>query len=346
MNGKILGDGVIRGYDGRRYAFSANEIQNAQGKNINDLVGSEVDFEISNSGLAISIYITEFQSIFQPINSYPQNHFSQSNTFQSAQTDSIPKQSLQIPQNITNAKCATTPNQIPEDAEYIKDVGIVFMVVIFIAIVVGSVVKIFWGDYSYNWVSYVLCAIAFFIYFSAYGALSAVAKTARSIDLEQNIMNYFFSQVGLAVLCLVFYHHLYKNSDTPKVVFQFIALCFIICIIYLLYLRYRIYEKIAYITNQPLFMVAFWLILSIVLSPIGIIVYIIAWFKIREVNYDMDECQYRQYIETQKAIEEAKKAEEAKQKARDIKIGLIFWTLFVCIFMAILFWIKYYRVVS
>ena len=50
MNGKILGDGVIRGNDGKRYAFSANEIKNAQGKSIGDLVGSEVDFEISNGG--------------------------------------------------------------------------------------------------------------------------------------------------------------------------------------------------------------------------------------------------------------------------------------------------------
>lgn len=72
MNGKILGDGVIRGYDGKRYAFSANEIQNTQGKNINDLVGSEVDFEISNSGLAISIYITEFKSI-KPQSNFLQN---------------------------------------------------------------------------------------------------------------------------------------------------------------------------------------------------------------------------------------------------------------------------------
>lgn len=50
MNGKILGNGVIRGDDGRRYLFNANEIQNAQGKNIDDLIGSEVDFEIANGG--------------------------------------------------------------------------------------------------------------------------------------------------------------------------------------------------------------------------------------------------------------------------------------------------------
>ena len=138
-----------------------------------------------------------------------------------------------------------------------------------------------------------------------------------------------------------FYYKYLVDYVIPKVVFYFIALGSIVCIIYLLYLRYRIYEKIAYITNQPLFMVAFWLMLSIVLSPIGIIVYIIVWFKIREVNYDMDECQYRQYIETQKAIEEAKSRrsqKKGKQKARDAKVWLILWTLFVCIII----WLFYF----
>lgn len=54
MTGKILGiqqdKGVIRANDGNRYAFNASEIQNAQGKNVADLVGSEVDFEIRTEG--------------------------------------------------------------------------------------------------------------------------------------------------------------------------------------------------------------------------------------------------------------------------------------------------------
>ena len=54
MTGKILGvqqdSGVIRANDGNRYAFNVAEIKNAQGKNISDLVGSEVDFEIRTGG--------------------------------------------------------------------------------------------------------------------------------------------------------------------------------------------------------------------------------------------------------------------------------------------------------
>ncbi|MGX2983399.1 hypothetical protein [Helicobacter sp. 23-1045] len=52
MTGKILGveqdKGVIRANDGNRYAFNVSEIQNA--KNISDLVGNEVDFEIRADG--------------------------------------------------------------------------------------------------------------------------------------------------------------------------------------------------------------------------------------------------------------------------------------------------------
>lgn len=50
MNGKILGKGVIRGNDGKRYSFNISEIKNAQGIKIDDLIGSKVDFETSNWG--------------------------------------------------------------------------------------------------------------------------------------------------------------------------------------------------------------------------------------------------------------------------------------------------------
>ena len=68
MRGKILGIGVIRGKDDKRYVFDTNELQNAQGRGIDELVGSEVDFEVAD-GKAVSIYITEFKSILPNANS-------------------------------------------------------------------------------------------------------------------------------------------------------------------------------------------------------------------------------------------------------------------------------------
>ncbi len=57
MKGKILDSGVISGEDGHRYGFDLANIKNLEGRNIQSLVGSEVDFEIDGEN-AISIYIT------------------------------------------------------------------------------------------------------------------------------------------------------------------------------------------------------------------------------------------------------------------------------------------------
>ena len=58
MQGKILADGLIGGNDGNRYTYTASDLKNAQGKSINAIIGSEVDFE-SKDGRASEIYITK-----------------------------------------------------------------------------------------------------------------------------------------------------------------------------------------------------------------------------------------------------------------------------------------------
>ena len=58
MQGKILADGLIGGNDGNRYTYMASDLKNAQGKSINAIIGSEVDFE-GKDGKASEIYITK-----------------------------------------------------------------------------------------------------------------------------------------------------------------------------------------------------------------------------------------------------------------------------------------------
>lgn len=58
MQGKILADGLIGGNDGNRYTYTASDLKNAQGKSINAIIGSEVDFE-GKDGKASEIYITK-----------------------------------------------------------------------------------------------------------------------------------------------------------------------------------------------------------------------------------------------------------------------------------------------
>lgn len=47
MKGKILGASTISGEDGKRYSFSLNDVRNLEGRSESELVGYEVDFEIS-----------------------------------------------------------------------------------------------------------------------------------------------------------------------------------------------------------------------------------------------------------------------------------------------------------
>lgn len=68
MEGKILGVGVIRGKDGKRYAFDESDID-TQGKGIDELIGCEIDFEVQDNK-AVSIYLLNSKpTSTKPINS-------------------------------------------------------------------------------------------------------------------------------------------------------------------------------------------------------------------------------------------------------------------------------------
>ena len=75
-------------------------------------------------------------------------------------------------------------------------------------------------------------------------------------------------------------------------------------LIYCFILRYRIYKEVAYITNQPLFMIAFWLSIitgglsviaerkelfgvMITLNLIYLIIYITAWIMVKDIRLSM-----------------------------------------------------------
>lgn len=58
MQGKVLADGLIAGNDGNRYTYTASDLKNAQGKSVNAIIGSEVDFNGAD-GKASDIYITK-----------------------------------------------------------------------------------------------------------------------------------------------------------------------------------------------------------------------------------------------------------------------------------------------
>lgn len=268
MNGKILGDGVIRGYDGRRYTFSANEIQNAQGKNINDLVGSEVDFEISNSGLAISIYITEFKSI------KPQSNFLQN---------------------------LSSPNLAPVSPEVqsIKTKAFIFMAMYVVSACSNGFAKLLLSSDNSSaqsiglFLAFIAMCVIFGAYSVLYSAMESMWKMAKSATLKQNFSIYlttlFFCSLSLFVIGVMVNS---ERSDGKAIFAILLFLAFIGCLIYNLILRYNVYKEVAYITNQPLFIYAFWLGVTIILSPIALIVYVIAWIGVREIRESISAEEY------------------------------------------------------
>ncbi len=60
MKGTILTTGIISGEDGNRYNFVADNVQNLDGKEIQDIVNAEVDFVIKDEK-AVEIFITNTQ---------------------------------------------------------------------------------------------------------------------------------------------------------------------------------------------------------------------------------------------------------------------------------------------
>lgn len=83
-----------------------------------------------------------------------------------------------------------------------------------------------------------------------------------------------------------------ERSDGKAIFAILLFVAFIGCLIYNLILRYNVFREVAYITNQPLFIYAFWLGVTIILSPIAYIVYLIAWIGVREIRESISADEY------------------------------------------------------
>ena len=176
-------------------------------------------------------------------------------------------------------------------------------------------------------------------------------QKAKSAILRDNFTAYlatlFFGFISLFIVVLIANGENYDRNAGKVILALLCLIVWIGCLIYNIYLRYQTYKEVAYITNQPLFMYAFWCIITIILSPIGFVLYIIAWIGVREIQqstsadeYDKTEptnempnyenqaivseninsdLQQPQIIETQQTIETQKIAETEIDSAESSK---------------------------
>ena len=220
-----------------------------------------MDFEIrphAGQNLAIDIYITDFKSIKPPQDSYPQNISPNPSQTNSNPTPKRENQTIDTPKQ--NPKPIS---QKDKDINDIKYNGVAFIIALFVGfIVIPFIVNLLCNIFNLN-KSIIFSETTLSLYlpslilFSESLSLS-IDETARSIELEKYINRYVLigSSSGFALLIIGLItkinRPIYSTEPIGIIVF-ILAFYFIV----LLYLHYKVYIKIAYITNQPLFMWAF-----------------------------------------------------------------------------------------
>ena len=133
-----------------------------------------------------------------------------------------------------------------------------------------------------------------------YSAIETFCERAKSKILKDSVGSYIFANIIAvgAIIILVGVATSIANSgyraggDGERTILVLLLLLWFGCLIYSIILRYRIYKEVAYITNQPLFLMAFWLGVTIFLLPIAVIVYIIAWIMVKDIRESMSAGEY------------------------------------------------------
>lgn len=279
MQGKILGfddlQGTIRCDDGKRYHFDISEVKNAKSADLETLSGSEVDFELAN-GKAVEIYITKFQQNTEFM-AFKNANFSP-NSSQSANS-----------QNQNSQNNFTSPNlqqnfkmpQQPEVKALKNKFYIALVILIGGTILAGLVANIislaFTGDTLLgSIIGSLLVDLLYFILF--YNITQFVQEHSRSDTLVRNFVWYN----GILIVCQVI-APLILMRNGGDIEMQVVISALTACIL-ILFTAYYYYKELTSITEQPLFMYAFWCNASIILSPIGFILWIMAWVGVKKIK--------------------------------------------------------------
>lgn len=149
-----------------------------------------------------------------------------------------------------------------------------------------------------------ICMI-FGAYSVLYSAMESMWKMAKSAILKQDFSIYLTTLFFCALLPFVIVVMANGERSGGKAIFAiWLFVAFIGCLIYNLILRYNVFKEVAYITNQPLFIYAFWLGVTIILSPIAFIVYLIAWIGVREIRESVSAEEYDKLEQENETIQE------------------------------------------
>lgn len=267
MEGKILGAGVIRGKDGKRYAFELNEVQNTQGKDIDEFIGSEVDFEIANEK-AVSIYITEFKSISPSSNA--------NSSSLNSQTPSV----LHAAQNFAQRTFVKAEPLSPQMQE-LKNKAFGAMALKFLG-AFGIALSNMFADFDLGLALYFGgLGVMFVAFVVLYKLVALIQEYSKSETLLKNLIIAEICGFVWGIMPFIQKTEWWQNpSNDGRIV---VAIAALIILVLLVFYNYRYFKELALTTKQPLFLYAFWCGVTLILSPVALVLYVVAWVKFREV---------------------------------------------------------------
>lgn len=327
MEGKILGAGVIRGKDGKRYAFELNEVQNTQGKDIDEFIGSEVDFEIANEK-AVSIYITEFKSI-SPNSSANLGANSNANSSPlNSQTPSV----LHAAQNFAQKTFAKAEPLSPQ-MQKLKNKAFGAMALK----VLGAFGIALSNSFPYE-LSFILCVGGLGVMFVSFlvlcNLIGSIQKHSKSQTLLKNLIIAEICGFAWGIMPFIQKTQWWQNPSNDERIF--VALVALIILVLLVFYNYRYFKELALTTKQPLFLYAFWCGVTLILSPVALVLYVVAWVKFREVvEVEKDE-KNEKNLSTHKVIsvKDREKRYKISPKFFPYKLLLVLISdLMMCIFI-------------
>lgn len=222
---------------------------------------------------------------------------------QSAQNDAI--QNPQQPQNLAPQTPQTQNSTISQTLTNIKIKIFIYVVLIVMAGFFGegaSELLDSWDSTKRDFgailaVIAVGCGVSAFI--SLYLAMRNLWQVAKSRILQTTIYAFIIT-LTVSVLGVIL----------GRLINEIFGVILVGGLIYCFILRYRIYKEVVYITNQPLFMVTFWLSIviwvlsvfaerknllgvTIALNLIDLIIYITAWVMVKEIIESKSAEKYR-----------------------------------------------------
>lgn len=110
--------------------------------------------------------------------------------------------------------------------------------------------------------------------------IGSIQKHSKSQTLLKNLIIAEICGFVLGIMSFIQkteWQNLYEEAQIS------LSIAALITLVLLAVYNYRYFKELALTTKQPLFLYAFWCGVTLILSPVALVLYVVAWVKFREV---------------------------------------------------------------